>query len=71
MFRFDKIKRFIRIYYGTRYLTLLGSEKYEAICNRIRYVIGLISGITYPTSHFSKIKVNSYNFLPIENIFFA
>ena len=68
VFRFNKIKRFIRIYHGTRYLTQLGSEKYEAICNRIRCVISLKSGITYPTSHFSKINVNSYKFLPIEKI---
>ena len=29
--RFDKIDGFIRIYDGTRYLTLFGSEKYDAI----------------------------------------
>ena len=32
---FDKIDRFIRIYYGTRYLVLLGPEKYNAIYKRI------------------------------------
>ena len=36
--RFDKIDGFIRIYDGTRYLTLFGSEKYEPIYNRIRYL---------------------------------
>ena len=35
--RFDKIDVFIKIYDGTRYLTLFGSENYDAICNRIRY----------------------------------
>ena len=45
--RFDKIDGFIRIYDGTRYFTLFGSEKYEAIYNRIRYLISLKSGITY------------------------
>ena len=29
--RFDKIDRFIRIYDGTRYLTLFGFKKYDAI----------------------------------------
>ena len=45
--RFDKINGLIRIYDGTRYLTLFGSEKYEAIYNRIRYLISLKSGITF------------------------
>ena len=63
----DSIKDgFIRIYDGTRYLTLFGSEKY-AIYNRIRYLISLKSGITYISSHyFAKIKVDSYDSLPIE-----
>ena len=63
----DSIKDgFIRIYDGTRYLTLFGSEKY-AIYNRIRYLISLRSGITYISSHyFAKIKVDSYDSLPIE-----
>ena len=34
--RFDKIDGFITIYDGTRYLTLFGSEKYDAIYDRIR-----------------------------------
>ena len=34
--RFDKIDGFIIIYYGTRYLTFFGSEKYDTIYNRIR-----------------------------------
>ena len=43
--RFDKIYGFIRIYDGTRYLVLLSSEKYEDICNRMRYLISLKSSI--------------------------
>ena len=66
--RFDKIEGFIRIYDGTRYLTLFGSEKY-AIYNRIRYLICLKSGITYIFSqYFAKIKLDSYDSLPIEKI---
>ena len=37
--RFDKIDGFIRVYDGTRYLVLFGSEKYDSIYNRIRYII--------------------------------
>ena len=67
--RFDKIDGFIRIYDGTRYLTLFGSEKYDAICDRIRYLISLKSGITYIFSHyFAKIKVDSYDSLTIEKM---
>ena len=65
--RFFKIDRIIGIYDGTRYLTLFRSEKYEAIYNRIRYLISQKSGITYIFSHyFAKIKVDSYDSLPTE-----
>ena len=37
--RFDKIDGFIRVYDRTRYLVLFGSEKYDSIYNRIRYLI--------------------------------
>ena len=65
--RFNKIDGFIRIYDGTRYLTLFEEEEYEAIYNRIRYFLSQKSGITYIFSHyFAKIKVDSYDSLPIE-----
>ena len=65
--RFDKIDGFIRVYGGTRYLTLFHSEKYDAIYNRVRYLVSLKSSITYVFSHYyTKIKVDSYNSLPIE-----
>ena len=65
--RFDQIDGFIRIYDGIRYLTLFGSEEYEAINNRIRYLTRQNSDITYIFSHyFVKIKVDSYDSLPIE-----
>ena len=67
--RFDKIDGFIRIYDGTRYLTLFGSEKYGVIHDRIRYLISLKSDITYIFSHyFTKIKIDLYDSLPIEKI---
>ena len=65
--RFDKIDGFISIYDGTRYLTLFGSEKYDAIYNRTRYPISLKSSIIYVFStYYAKIKVDSYDSLPIE-----
>ena len=68
--RSHKIEGFIRIYDGTRHLTLLGSEKYDAIYNRIRYLIGLKGSITYAFFHYyAKIKVDSYYSLPIEKRF--
>ena len=64
---FFKIDGIIRIYDRTSYLTLFGSEKYQAIYNRTRYLISKKSGITYIFSHyFAKIKVDSYDSLPIE-----
>ena len=68
--RFDKIDGFCRVYYVTRYLILLGSEKYDAIYDRIRYLKSKTSAITYSFSHyFAKMKVESYDFLPIEKRF--
>ena len=62
--RFDKIDGFVRVYDGTRYLVLFGSEKYDYIYNKIRYLVSLKSGITDIISHdHEKINFNSYNFL--------
>ena len=36
---FDKIDGFIKIYDGTRYLILLSPERYDAIYDRIGYVV--------------------------------
>ena len=63
---FFKIDGIIRIYDGIRYLKLCGSKEYEAIYNRIRYFISQKSGITYFSHYFAKIKVDSYDSLPIE-----
>ena len=58
--RFYKIDGFIRVYDGTRYLVLFGAEKYDFIYNRIRYLIGVKSGITYVISqNYAQIKVDS------------
>ena len=67
--KFDKKDRFLRIYDGTRYLTLFGSGIYDTICNRIRNLISVTSSITYICSHyFAKIKVDSYDSLAIEKL---
>ena len=64
---FDNIDGFIRVYDETRYLVLFGSKKYNFICNRIRRLISVKSGITYVSSHnYAKIKVDSCDSLPLE-----
>ena len=64
--RFDKTDRFIRVYDGARYLVLFGAEKYDSICNRMRYLIGLKCGFFLCFSrNYAKISVGSYNSLPI------
>ena len=40
---FNKIDGFIRIYDGTRYLTMFGPEKYDVVYDRIRYLVSLKS----------------------------
>ena len=65
--KFDKVDEFIRIYDRVRYLTLSGSETYAAIYNKISCLVSLKSSIKYSFPHcFVKIKVNLYDFLPIE-----
>ena len=39
--RFDKKGRIIRIYHGTRCLTLFGTKKNDATYDRIRYLVSL------------------------------
>ena len=66
MQKIDKIDGIIRIYNGIRYLTSFDTKIYDAIYDKIRYLISIKSGIKYIFSHyFAKIKVDSYDFLPI------
>ena len=45
--------------------SIIGDEKYDFIYNRIRYLIGVKSVITYIVSHnYKKIQVDLYNSLP-------
>ena len=58
--RFNKIDGIIRIHDGTRYLTLFCTKQYDAIYDRIRYLISIKISITYIFSHyFAKIKIDS------------
>ena len=61
---FDEIDGFIRVYDGTRHLTLLGTEEYEAAYNRIRFLRSQkkwyqIYIYIYIFHYFTKIKVDS------------
>ena len=48
---------------------LFGPEKYDAICDRIGYLISLKYGIAYVFSHnHARIKIDSENGLPLEKI---
>ena len=63
----NKADRFIGTYNGTRYLVLFGPETYDAIYNRIRYLLSLKTNIRYVFSHYcTKIKVDCYDSLPTE-----
>ena len=46
---------------------MFGDEKYGFIYNKIRYLMGVKSGITYVISHnYAKINIDSYDSLPVE-----
>ena len=58
--RYDKIDGFIRVYDRTRFLILFGSQKYDYIYNRIRYLLFEKGVITDIISHnYTKIEVDS------------
>ena len=66
--RFDELDGFIRVYDGTKCLVLFGSEKDDFLYNRITYLIGIKSCITYVTSHnYAKIKIDSFYSSPLKN----
>ena len=69
LIRFDEIDGFIKIYYRIRYLVLRDYERYNVICDRIKYCISEKSGIIYSINHnFARIKTDSYNSLSIEKM---
>ena len=64
---FDKVDGFIRDYDGTKYLVLFGLQKCSVIYGRIRYLIGLKSGITYVFPHnYAKNKFDSDDDMPLK-----
>ena len=71
---FDEIDRFIVSLDGKfKHLVLFGYGFLHKICHKIKYLINTKSGITNSISHnFGKIRIDSYNFLPIKkNIKFS
>ena len=52
---------------GTRYLVLFGSEKYNIIYNRVKYLLEVKIDITFVFYHnYARIKVDSYDSLALE-----
>ena len=64
--RFNKVDGFIKIYDGTRYLVLFGHGWYNAINDRIRYLISEKRSIA--DHNFARIRIDSNNSLPVERI---
>ena len=67
---FDKIGGFIRVRGGEfRHFVLFNYGLFNKICDKIKYLISGKNGITESANHnFGEIKIDSYNFLPIEKI---
>ena len=64
---FHKVDGFNKFYVETRYLPLFGSQKYDAIYNKIRYLMSLKLGILYVFSlNHPRIKIDSHNVFPRE-----
>ena len=60
--RFHKVDGFIKVFDGTRHLVLFGTERYDAIDDRIRYLISQKSGIVYIIGdNFARIRIEPYN----------
>ena len=58
--RFNKIDGFIRVPSRTRYLVLFGPKKYDAIYNRIKYLISK-SGMYVISHNYARKKIDSYD----------
>ena len=60
---------FINNFDRIRYLVLFSRGWYDAIYSGIRYLINEKRGVTDSINHnFARIRINSYNFWPIEKI---
>ena len=49
-----------------RYLVLFGYGLFDKICDKIKYLISEKPGIRDSNHNFGKIRIGSYNSLPIE-----
>ena len=69
-FRFDKIHGFIRVYGGEiRHLVLFDYGLFDKIFDRIECLMSEKIDITDSINHnFGKIRIDSYNSLPIKKI---
>ena len=64
--RFNKKDGFIKVHNGTRCLVLFDYGSFDKICDRIKYLLSGKSGIIDSINHtFVKIRIESYNSLPI------
>ena len=68
--RFNKIDGFVRVRGGKfRHLVLFDYGLFDKICDKIQYLMSEKSGVTDRINHsFTKIRIDSYNSLPIEKI---
>ena len=68
-YRFDKTDGFIEIHNKIRYLVLFDYSYCDKTCDKIKYLRSEKSGITDNINHnFGKIRIASYDSLPIEKI---
>ena len=67
--RLDKIDGFIKFHNKIRYMVIFDYSYCGKFCGRIKYFVCEKSGITGSINHsFGKIRIDSYNCLPIEKI---
>ena len=67
--RFYKIDGLIIVLDGeNKHLTLFDYGLFNKICDKIKYLISKKSGITNSNHNFGKIRIDSYNSLPIKKI---
>ena len=67
--RFDKRDGFVKIYDKIKYLVLFDYSHCDKICDAIKCLISEKGGITNSINHnIRKIRIYSYNSLPIEKI---
>ena len=68
-YKTSKIDGFIRIHNKIRYLVLFDYSYCDKICDKIKYLISKKGGIRDSINHnFAKIRIDSYDSLPIENM---